>query len=56
MDEFSFDTVMQFGKYQGSTVRELIDEEPSYISWLFEKETVTFDNEVIKELEDKKII
>lgn len=46
---------MPFGKHKGKEIEDLIGDHPSYLAYLV-NEGVEFDIEVIKQLEDKKII
>lgn len=50
------DDVLSFGKHKGEMIEDLIDDNPSYLAWLFEKDEEMFDESVIKKLEDRKII
>lgn len=47
---------MPFGKHKGEEIEDLIYDHPGYMSWLFEEEIVVLDVEVIKQMEDRKII
>ncbi len=47
---------MPFGKYKGEEIEDLIYDQPGYLAWCVEEEVIIFDEEVIKQLEDKKII
>ncbi len=49
--------VIPFGKkHKGDQVEDLIYDDPNYMAWLYNEEVVEFDDEVIKQLEEKKII
>lgn len=50
------DTIMPFGKHQGSMIEDIIDDDPDYMAWMYENDIVTFDLEVIRKLEDNKVI
>ena len=47
---------MPFGKHKGDEIEDLIYDNPSYLAWCVNEEVIEFDDEVIKQLEDKKII
>ena len=47
---------MPFGKHKGEQIEDLIYDYPSYLSWLFEESVVVFDEEVLKILEERKVI
>lgn len=47
---------MPFGKHKGEEIEDLIYDQPNYLAWCVNEEIVTFDGEVTKQLEDKKII
>jgi len=47
---------MPFGKHKGEEIEDLIYDQPGYLAWCVNEEVVIFDSEVIKQLEDKKII
>ncbi len=50
------DSLMPFGKYLGEQVEDLIYDDPSYLAWCVSEEVTPFDDEVIKKLEERKII
>lgn len=46
--DWKMDSVLGFGKHQGKTIEEVIQEDKSYIKWMIEKfETDTFDEEIM---------
>lgn len=47
---------MPFGKHEGEEIEDLIYDDPGYMSWLFSEEVVVLDVEVIKQMEERKII
>jgi len=47
---------MPFGKHKGEEIEDLIYDQPGYLAWCVNDEVVEFDSEVIKQLEDRKII
>lgn len=47
---------MPFGKHKGEEIEDLIYDHPNYLAWCFNEEVVSFDGEVIKQLEENKII
>ncbi len=47
---------MPFGKHKGQEIEDLIYDEQSYLAWCVNEEIVVFDDEVTKQLEEKKII
>lgn len=57
MKEYSLETVMNFGKYNGLTTKEIIELEPSYISWtILNLEHFYLDDNSIKYLQNKSNI
>lgn len=42
------DSCLEFGKYQGETVRDILEDDPEYIEWLID--TFDVDEEVKNEL------
>ena len=50
------DNHMPFGKHDGEQIEDLIDDQPGYMAWLVENEIIALDAEVIKKLEERKII
>jgi len=49
-------SLMPFGKYKDEQVEDLIYDQPRYITWCYENEVVSFDVDVIRKLEDRKLI
>lgn len=47
---------MPFGKHKGEQIEDLIYDQPGYMAWLVEEDVVTLDHEVVKILEDRKVI
>ena len=54
--ELRLSDVMPFGKYNGEQIEDLIYDQPGYMAWCFNEDVVDFDEEVVKQLEEKKII
>jgi len=50
------DDVLDFGKHKGCQIEDLIDDDPSYLAWLYDQDENVFDSEVIQILEKRKII
>ncbi len=50
------DDVLAFGKHKGEMIEDLIDDDPSYLAWLYEQDQDMFDVDVVKKLQDKKAI
>lgn len=42
-----FDSVFAFGKHKGSTVSDVLDDDPGYIEWAIDK-GIKFDPDVIE--------
>ena len=43
---------MNFGKYSGETIAQIVDENPSYIEWMIENvDNIAFGEDVISELD-----
>jgi hypothetical protein len=52
MRSFSMDTVLDFGKHRGKTIKQLFDaDEDSYVMWLFENIDGNWSSEIERELE-----
>lgn len=51
----TLDTILDFGKYEGEQIEDIIEDDPNYITWMYEH-NFEFDDEAIKKLEEKKII
>ena len=47
---------MPFGKHEGDEIEDIIIDHPNYMVWVVEQEIINLDTEVIKVLEDRKII
>ena len=47
---------MPFGKHEGKQIEDLIYDDSGYLAWLVNEEVIALDAEVIKILEEKKII
>jgi len=49
---FSMDTVIDFGKHKGKSIKQLFDEdEESYVMWMFENIEGNWSGEIERELE-----
>ncbi len=46
---------MFFGKHEGQQIEDIIEDDPNYITWMYES-GFSFDDESIALMEDKKII
>lgn len=53
---FFLNTIMPFGSHQGEMIEDMLDDEPDYLAWLYQCDNIEFDLEVIREMEDRKII
>lgn len=52
MRSFSMDTVLDFGKHKGKSIKELFNaDEESYIMWMFENIDGNWSGEIERELE-----
>ena len=52
MRSFSMNTVLDFGKHKGKSIKELFDaDEESYIMWMFENIDGNWSSEIERELE-----
>ena len=52
MRSFSMDTVLDFGKHKGKTIKQLFDgDEESYVMWMFENIDGNWSGEIERELE-----
>ncbi len=54
--QYSLEDVIKFGKHKGEQIEDLIYDEPGYMTWLYEEEVIAFDEEVIRIMEERKII
>ncbi len=45
-----------FGKHDGEQIEDILEDDPGYIVWMYEQDSFGFDDEVIKILEDRKLI
>lgn len=45
--------VLQFGKYKGWTIDQVLLEKPSYIEWVIDKEILDLSEEVLHEVEER---
>lgn len=52
----TLEDLMPFGKHKGEQVEDLIDDDPSYLAWLYENDKCEFDADVIRLMEANKII
>jgi len=53
IEEYTMDTILDFGRYQGQTVRDVIENErPSYIVWAAHTTKRNFDVESMLAAED----
>lgn len=48
--------IMPFGKHDGKQIEDLIYDEPGYMAWVVNEEVINLDPEVIKILEERKVI
>jgi len=49
---FSMETKLNFGKYKGTTIKELFDlDKDSYLLWIYENFDANFSKEIVDELE-----
>jgi uncharacterized protein (DUF3820 family) len=55
-NELRLTDTMPFGKYKGQEIEDLLYEAPNYLAWCANEEIVQFDEEVIKQMEDRKLI
>lgn len=49
---FSMETILDFGKHKGKTIKELFDaDEDSYLMWVYENFDADFSKDIEQELE-----
>jgi hypothetical protein len=48
--------VFKFGKYKDGQVEDIIYDDPGYMAWCVNESVVSFDEEVMRQLEEMKII
>jgi len=53
---YGLDSFILFGKYDGMQIEDIIEDDPSYIAWMYEQDNFGFNEDVLKVLEEKKII
>ena len=56
MQLLALEDLFPFGKYEGEQVEDILCDDPQYLVWLYEKDVDFFDQDVVKELENKKLI
>lgn len=54
-EELHLETILTFGKHQGSSVEDLIYDKPDYMTWMVDNE-FRFSDEAVKLMEDRKVI
>jgi len=54
--EFYLDSIMPFGKHTGEMIEDLLSDDPDYLAWMYEQDNISFDLEVIRRMEDEKVI
>jgi hypothetical protein len=54
-EEMGLDDVFMFGKHDGLTVEEVIEDDPYYICWCCHNDVVEFDEEVHEMISKKGI-
>lgn len=54
--ELRLTSSMPFGKHKGEQIEDLLYDSPAYMTWLAEETDVEFDVEVIKTMEELKLI
>jgi len=50
------DSVFRFGVHKGKQVEDVIEDHPDYMRWIAEEDVCELDPEVVRKLEQKKII
>lgn len=45
-----------FGKHKGQQVEDLLYDDPQYLTWCVDEEVVEFDEEVLHQMEERKLI
>lgn len=50
------ESVFEFGKYDGRSLDEVLEEDPRYIKWLHKEGLVELDDEVLDELKERELI
>jgi hypothetical protein len=46
---FSMDDELVFGKYEGSTLLEVVETHPRYAKWLLEEDVIEFDDDDVRD-------
>ena len=54
--EATLESIFMFGKHKGKQVEDMINDQKGYMSWLIDKEVITFDEETYQLLEEKGLI
>ncbi len=47
---------MPFGIHKGEQIEDMLYDHPGYLAWCVENEVIDFDDEVMKQLNERKII
>lgn len=56
MKQLSLTDYLPFGKYKGAQVEDILYDDPGYMAWMYQEQVVQFDEHVIKNMEDRKLI
>lgn len=51
--KLGIDDMIDFGKYEGKTVKYVLDNDPKYLKWMKDKGIRTFKSELNQELKER---
>jgi len=54
--EMGLDDVLDFGRYQGKQIEDVIEDHPDWIVWAIDRDVISFDDEVLELITKKGII
>ena len=49
--DYGMDDTLPFGKYKGTEIEEVLEDDPKYLKWMHENTDIEFDEEVIHRIE-----
>ncbi|MDT8428512.1 MAG: hypothetical protein RQ757_07070 [Pseudomonadales bacterium] len=55
-EQMNLEDEFTFGKHRGEQLEDVIHDDPGYITWLADKEIVTFSDEARTLMEQRKLI
>ena len=55
-NQLTLEDFLGFGKHKGEQIEDILHDDPSYLSWLYETKDELFAEDVIAALENRKLI